>query len=132
MRKHNLPLTYPPKIEAVKEGRCIQTIRVGRKFSERDLVSFHGWEGRPYHSKWSFHTRYFVVCAVGDITIYPDGIDLIGTGAFHTFGKSEWLNHLAKMDFIDPPTGEELGNVLKRYHKIDESGLESQIVRWMP
>jgi len=45
-RKWNLPLTYGPKIAGVLDGTIRQTIRVGRKFSPGDLVSFHGWSGR--------------------------------------------------------------------------------------
>lgn len=64
MRKHVLPLTYAPKIPAVLDGRCTQTIRAGRKFKTGDLVMFHGWEGLPYRSKWSFRTPYFKIHTV--------------------------------------------------------------------
>lgn len=55
-RKRILPLTYPPKVGPVREGKYTQTIRPGRKFRIGDLVMFHGWEGKPYRSKWSFRT----------------------------------------------------------------------------
>jgi len=60
-RKYTLPLTYAPKIPAVLSGRCTQTIRLERKFRARDLIMFHGWEGKPYRSKWSFRTPYWEV-----------------------------------------------------------------------
>jgi hypothetical protein len=73
-RKWNLPLTYEPKIPGVIDGTIRQTIRVGRKFRVGDLVSFHGWEGRPYRSKWSFRTPYFTLTMARAIRIVPGGI----------------------------------------------------------
>ena len=42
MRKHVMAITYPPKIEPVKDGRCTQTIRKGSKVSVSDEILFHG------------------------------------------------------------------------------------------
>ena len=60
MRKHVKALTYKPKIEAVKDGRCTQTIRQGHNISVGDEILFHGWEGRSYRSKWSGRLRVTV------------------------------------------------------------------------
>lgn len=73
-RKFNLPLTYAPKIEGVRNGTIRQTIRTGRRFAVGDHVSFHGWLGRPYFSKWSFRTEYFRLTQVWDIFIEKGGI----------------------------------------------------------
>ena len=60
MRKLVMSLTYPPKIEPVKDGRCTQTIRKGRKVAEGDEILFHGWAGLPRRSKWSWDKRVTV------------------------------------------------------------------------
>jgi len=68
--KHVLPLTYKPKIEEVKTGRCTQTIRpVSNSKSKEinDLVMFHGWGGRPYYSSWSWRTKYSRIYSVFDV-----------------------------------------------------------------
>ncbi len=129
IKKYNLPLTYKPKIPKVLNGECRQTIRIGRKFQVGDLISFHGWEGTPYRSKWSFRTPYFEVESVEPIIIYRWGI-------YWPWAKwlREWtfdgLDVLAELDGIDPPTGIELGRVLTSYHKVPDDGAEAQIIRW--
>ena len=126
MRKFNLPLTYKPKIPGVIEGSIRQTIRPGRKFSPADLVAFHGWEGIPYRSKWSFRTPYTSLIEVLDIEIETRGILLPS-------GRARWaeLDTLARLDGIDPPTGEGLKNVLFGMHPIHiGEKLEGQVIRW--
>jgi len=133
MRKWNIPLTYAPKIAGVLDGSIRQTIRVGRKFRVGDLVSFHGWEGRPYRSKWSFRTPYFELLTVDDIGIFPDtGIVVFqpqGGRAVYSWG-SMIADIIAEQDGIEPPTGEALCRVLSGMHKIPEGGVEAQIIRW--
>lgn len=128
-RKWNIPLTYAPKIPGVCDGSIRQTIRVGRKFSVGDLVSFHGWEGRPYRSKWSFRTPYFRLTAARAIRIVPGGI--VWPGAMHDEHYA-WreLDDLAARDGIEPPTGEALREVLSGMHMIPDEGIEAQILRW--
>jgi len=131
-RKWNIPLTYEPKIAGVCDGTIRQTIRVGRKFSPGDLVSFHGWEGKPYRSPWSFRTPYLELTEVYLIIIYPDCILAPGGGAFPpwpAFGEDE-LTDLARLDGIEPPTGEALCRVLSEMHKIPDTGVGAQILRW--
>ena len=129
-RKHILPLTYLPKIPAVLEGRCTQTIRTGREFQVGDLVMFHGWEGRPYRSKWDFRTPYWEIIVVHPCVILEDGIDDLKFQGEIGFWYWDELNQLAELDGIDPPTGEELGRVLMSMHQIPERGLPAQIIRW--
>ena len=124
-RKWNLPLTYEPKIAGVCNGSIRQTIRVGRKFSPGDLVSFHGWSGRPYRSTWSFRTPYAALKAVIPITIYPGGIE--APGEIRSWGL---LDEIARLDGIEPPTGEALCRVLSGMHKIPFAGVGAQILRW--
>jgi hypothetical protein len=133
MTDYNLPLTYPPKIEAVKKKQCGQTIRKGRRYKAGDRVSFHGWEGKPYRSKWSFRTPYFTLKEVINIIVEQDGIRLysnINPRAVRPL--YEWThmycNALARLDYIDPPTGTELKNVLLGMHKT--TPFEAQIIRW--
>ncbi len=125
MTKFNLPLTYQPKIQAVIDMKCTQTIRVGRKFKVGDLVSFHGWEGKPYRSKWSFRTPYFRLCEVIDISILAEGIGLGET--IYPWYK---LSGLATLDYIYPPTGEQLGRTLRELDKLDGKIVDAQIIRW--
>ena len=122
-----LPLTYKPKIQAVIDGKCKQIIRAGRIiYSE---IAFHGWEGKPYHSKWSFRTEYFQVILQEPIIIYPHGIFWSWAGI-----TREWadpvLDDVAWFDGINPPTGTELKKVLCKMHKIPPEGIEAQIIRW--
>jgi hypothetical protein len=132
MKKFNLPLTYEPKIQPVIDGTCRQTIRIGHKFSEGDLVSFHGWAGRPYHSSWSFRTPYQPLWLVQDIKIISTGFLFYHNGKFNKEVNWEsWeMDHLAEYDGIVPATGEELHNVLMSKNKIPAEGIESQIIRW--
>jgi len=128
-RKWNLPLTYAPKIAGVCDGSIRQTIRVGRKFSPGDLVSFHGWSGKPYRSPWSFRTEYFTLTMARCIQIVPGGI--VWPGAMHEeYYAWRELDCLAARDGIEPPTGEALRDVLLGMHTIPDEGIDAQILRW--
>jgi hypothetical protein len=132
MAKYNLPLTYKPKIDAVISGACTQTIRAGRRFEVGDLVSFHGWEGKSYRSKWSFRTPYRELRQVLDITINKKH------GIIHEKYCYSWdddwdcatIKKIAKLDYINPPTGEALCDVLFGLNAKQGSHFEAQIIRW--
>ena len=124
-RKWNIPLTYEPKIAGVRDGTIRQTIRAGAKYRIGDLVSFHGWSGRPYRSPWSFRTPYCSLIQVIPITIYPSGIEAPGE-----VRRWDLLDEIARLDGIEPPTGEALCRVLSGMHKIPDEGVEAQILRW--
>ena len=128
-RRWNIPLTYAPKIPGVIDGTIRQTIRAGRKFHVGDLVSFHGWEGRPYRSKWSFRTPYFALTTARAIRIVPGGIVVPGLRREEYCAWSA-LDDLAARDGIEPPTGEALREVLLGMHTIPDEGIEAQVVRW--
>ncbi len=128
-RKWTRPLTYAPKIPAVLEGTCTQTIRPKRLIQVGDQIMFHGWEGKPYRSHWSFRTPYWTVRLVWPIIIQVWGIQF--PHASYSWGSTE-LDILAEYDGIVPAYGHELGRILTSMHKIPEDGLPAQIIRWDP
>ena len=127
MAKHVKAITYQPKIEPVLDGRCTQTIRTGRNVSAGDEILFHGWSGKPYRSKWDWRKRVEVK------VIIPL---LISSYGFRR-PDSSWIrwgcntaNELAALDFIDPPTGEALRDVLFSLNCAPKEPAEYQIIRW--
>ena len=137
-RKWWLALTYSPKVEAVRDGRCTQTIRAGWQKQEGDQVAFHGWEGVPRHSRWSWRTEYFPLIEVIDIRVVVAGIIMQDTSRLNLGWiwypwKDPIVEGIAERDFIFPPTGKELGRILLSMHKIDNlNGSPFQILRWRP
>jgi hypothetical protein len=143
-RDWNLPLAYPPKIEAVRTGQCIQTIRfctiskskkhLGEIIRKQvgDRVRFYRWTGRPYWSHPEYITGYMELIDVINIDVFPWGIH--GGHLSPTWSNNTYImNHLAARDFIDPPTGEALRDVLIGTNgKIPEKGAPAQILRWKP
>lgn len=131
MAKIFLPLTYAPKIQGVIDGSIRQTIRGGWKRCAGDMIAFHGWEGKPYRSKWSFRTEYHELIDVIDIYILRDSVLFMAetgnpAGDINIVYWEE-MNTIAALDGIDPPTGEALQQVL------DSMGLcggPAQILRW--
>ncbi|MFA4972418.1 MAG: hypothetical protein WC683_07375 [bacterium] len=124
-----LPLTYAPKIPKVLAGECTQTIRPGHGKLVGEFIAFHGWEGKPYRSKWSFRTPYWRLTEVIDIEVFWDGI------ACDDHGLQPWceLDDLARRDGIDPPTGAGLKAVFKQmYGRLGCCGFDMQILRWDP
>lgn len=145
MRKWRLPLTYQPKIEPVLLGTCRQTIRV-RTVNKKtgklapakqvgDSIRFFLWSGRPYWSKQIDLTEYEPLKEVLNVLILPEGIDfLYGMGykkAIALPWNCETIDNLSRLDYISPPTGEALRDVLiGKNGKIPAEGMEAQILRW--
>jgi hypothetical protein len=135
IRHRWLPLTYAPKIPGVLSGEIRQTLRVDSKdpLEVEDMIAFHGWQGRPYRSPWSFRTGYFTLNMATDIRLFPMGIKIRGS-----FDIDPWdgrlCNHLAIRDGIESNPGESpgqaLGRVLNEYHKIPDAGVKAQVLRW--
>ena len=125
MTKHVMAITYQPKIKPVLDGRCTQTIRAGRKASVGDEILFHGWEGRPYRSKWSWRKRVTVIQEFS-ITVVDEGLWCL---EFHNW-NSAFVDMMAHDDFIDPPTGESLRDVLFGLNGAPKEPAEYQIIRW--
>jgi len=131
MKKHILPLTYEPKIQAVIEGTCTQTIRPMNWSNQKkpgDLIMFHGWEGKPYRSKWSFRTPYWKLIEVIDVLIFPDRIvwhdENCNVGEF----KGATIQDIARMDgFRDYSS---MYQELKRMYGVNLDDMYFQILRW--
>ena len=128
MRKHFISMTYQPKIEPVQDGRCTQTIRTGRKFSVGDSILMHGWSGRPYRSPWGWRKRV-TVTDILNILISEIGIH-VDDGHIVYPWDDDMPNIWAKLDFIDPPTGEALRDILFGLNGAPDEPHEYQIIRW--
>ena len=143
-RDWNLPLTYPPKIEPVKRGECTQTIRFCTVSKSKkhpgeiirkqvgDRVRFYRWTGRPYWSHPEYITDYMKIIIADNVVVYPEGILWVIEN-----DRIEWahehMDYIARCDFIDPPTGEALRDVLiGKNGKIPAEGAPAQILRWKP
>lgn len=143
MRKHHsVPISYPPKLEAVRKGDCRQTIRMGRRYAVGDRVTLFAWSGEPHRSKWAWK-RNEVLLVAADIMLAITGItaenefwgdtvvcDLMSRG----FTCAGWgaiaTDILAEMDFIDPPTGFALKAVLEGFHGPITEPVTAQVLRW--
>ena len=135
VRKWRLPLTYQPMIKPVLRGKCRQTIRPGNKKKIGDLIRFYVWSGRPYRSKQTDLTEYQPLIDVINILILDGGIVFNYDQKYTTFLVHPWnskkCNDLAARDFIVPPTGEALREVLISIDgKIPAEGIQAQILRW--
>lgn len=123
-----MPLTYEPKVEGVRNGTIRHSIRKWWGIEPGDQVAFHGWEGVPYRSKWSFRTEYFTVRSVNLIKVEDMGIEWYISPDAPPVAFSTWeqLDPIAQHDGIDPPTGTALRDVLL------SNGVtgKSQIIRW--
>jgi hypothetical protein len=132
-RRKWLPLTYEPKIQGVIEGSIRQTIRPGRKYQVDDEIAFHGWQGKPYRSKWSFRSQFWKLKSVYPCRIFPGGIQFFvmswGSTNLLPWNTVE-MDYWARNDGIDPPTGIELAVVLLSMYRIPKEGMEAQILRW--
>ena len=124
-----MAITYEPKKDAVFDGRCIQTIRKGNRVSKGDEILFHDWVGLPYRSKW-LNRKRVTVCKVIDIEISYDGvIDMADKKTIHLW-ESYAINNIAANDFINPPTGIELRDVLFGLNGATDELEKYQIIRW--
>jgi hypothetical protein len=139
MSTHIMALTYAPKIEAVKVGKCCQTIR--RYNSDRpkrpgDKLIIHTWAGRPYRSKWDWRLETTISRILH--LYFPDiqnGIrptaSVQGESAWHI--SDEMLTAIAIADGIEDPSAASLRATLKRLNGIDSLfGTEWEVIRWQP
>jgi len=123
-----MAITYLPKIEPVQDGRCTQTIREGRKVSIDDEILFHGWSGRPYRSKWSWRKRVTVADVI-QIQVFDTYFTRDGNPLRPSW-NGKYGDILAKKDFIDPPIGIALRDVLFGLNSAPSRPEEYQIIRW--
>jgi len=117
MKNWYKPLTYQPKIEAVKAGTCRQTIRYWNPKQplpnpEEDTITIFTWSGKPYRSPWGWRCTYYLE------DILPAALYVTEAGIPDTFTiwdmlvDDEDLDDLALDDGISPPTKEGLFDVL--------------------
>ena len=137
-----MSFTYEPKIPSVLSGEIRQTIRKERPkrhIHPGDYILFHGWEGRPYRSKWSWRKKV-KVASIGIVYLSERGIQVIaGELPFTVYRMnvetkrwgSEVGDYLAKYDGIDPPSGEALKETLKRLNGPDWEEYY-EVIRWEP
>lgn len=129
-RRWNIPMTYPPKIPKVRDGTCTQTIRFGRKYHVGDEIRYFNWSGRPYRSKWILLTGYMPLIEVIDVYIGNCTFGYVSSGCGYKW-HSPIIDEIARLDGIEPPTGEALRDVLiSKNGKIPAEGREAQIIRW--
>lgn len=121
-----MAVTYKPKIEPIKDGRCTQTIRKGRKFKVGDSILIHGWEGKPYRSKWDWRKRITLIEVIN--------CHISNEGIMSSIGLLEWddvyTTVLADNDYIHPATGSELRNILFKLNGAPSTPEPYQILRW--
>ena len=113
-----IPMTYPPKLDAVFDGRCTQTIRKGRKYRGGQVRWIFEWSGRPYRSKWG-RRRLVEIIFVEKFEMGESGFDVdpLNNTAVHYKWDSFYGHALAANDGIEPPTGAALRDVLKGLNK---------------
>jgi len=142
MARHVKSFTYEPKIKAVRSGECTQTIRPlgSRPIRAGDTITFHGWDERPYWSKWSWRlmaivsgVEYIEITKIGIYTISkPKPRSKMPYYHFHPW-DSRKCNDLAKKDFIKPSTGLALGKLFNSMHNLpdaDKKPLPFQVIKW--
>jgi len=115
MSKHVVAFTGEFKIERVRAGTCTQTIRpIGSRPKERgDELLLHGWEGRPYFTKWSWRIPGVVVSGVEKIAIDTfNGIYFYNTGRWETWNNLEVVN-LALRDGFTRDDDHSPGEVMR-------------------
>lgn len=147
MTTHITSMTYEPKIEPVKIGGCRQTTRIYNSknpFKVNDFVLIHGWEGRPYWSKWNWRrpkepiTQVIHMAAMDHTASFmqnPMTGKYLGTESCRTMSlpwHDEVMNELSRLDGIVPATGEEYKSVLEGFHGrfAQFAPVHFQIIRW--
>lgn len=126
MTRRNLGFTYAPKIPFVRIGECRQTIRRGNRWKVGDTAILFTWMGKPYRSKWSWSAEAEVVGII-PIVVTEAEVRFGGTnGGWHKW-DSPLIDALAAQDFIEPPTGLALRDILL---KSFAGRLDGQVIRW--
>ena len=131
MVRHVLSMTYAPKIDAVQDGGCTQTIRGMRKreINVGDSILFHGWTDpkKPYRSPWDGQMRV-TVTEVIHFFASTEGVKFKNTKII------PWddiiIDIIAQRDFINPPTGLALRDVLFELNGAPSTPERYQVIRW--
>jgi len=127
MEKHVMAMTYVPKLDAVRDGLCKQTIRPGEKYSVDDHIMIHGWSGKPYRSKWSWRINV-VVTEIYNVEIRDSGMH-DHEDVFVAWDSGR-MDRLAERDHIMPATGKHLYRVLCGVAGKESVGGYYQVIRW--
>lgn len=143
MTTHMLPLTYKPKIQAVKEGRCRQTIRKRnldpKRWRERgDKLILYTCKGPLYHSKWDWRGVYTIQDVLHiHLFVGPDEHECIADDGSVMPLTMEDLTDLARADFIEPvdgsdrqPDGRDLLLTLARLNKGSLTDSWWEVITW--
>ena len=128
--KHILALTYEPKIPDVQSGKCTQTIRPcsQRPRNKNDRIMFHGWEGKPYNSKWSFRTPYWEIMEVIPIHISWNQVIINPWLDSERMMTNEEMQDIAQRDGF-----KNYGELYNEFVRMYKSRLEQmifEIIRW--
>ena len=147
MTTHITAMTYPPKVEAIKNGDCRQTTRIYNEknpFKVDDMILIHGWEGRPYWSKWSWRRPKEPITQVINMVAFEHSATFmqnpitgkyLGTESLSTLSlpwHDDVMDELARLDGIAPSTGHEYKSVLEGFHGrfAQFAPVHFQIIRW--
>ena len=152
MTTHIMALTYAPKIEAVKQGYCRQTVRLlnkGDDSNTRKRLKHRGDEiliytrvpPRSRYSKWDWRGRFVLTeileiwCDINGIWRWSPLDERISNDpdALWPIIDDDTLLDIVRRDHIDPPTFEEWERVLMRLNNLKTlRDTEWEIIRWGP
>lgn len=111
--------------------RPMTSLERGHFIFSLSSVSYDFWEGRPYCTKWSWR-KEVIAHSVTPVLLFSWGIQ----AKDYFLGPildSKWLelDWLAELDFIEPPTGQEMGRLFNSMYKLSPiEGKKFQIIRW--
>jgi hypothetical protein len=138
MTTHITSLTYRPKIEAVKEGRVRQTIRrfnINKPKLEGDNLILHTWSGKPYRTPWGYRLNTPIKTVLH--LLYSDGDWMapcwnnINEFLGHEYVSDEYIDKIAYLDGIEPPTREGLEKTLLELNGLKTlEGTQWEVIRW--
>ena len=142
-RTHIKALTYAPKIPAVLSGVVRQTIRpIAFTFRDKkhklgatvkpiipgDKILFHGWEGQPYRSPWSWRLKV-QLNMIYNIEVFKEGIIHGDTGKLIKW-RSRTMDATAKLDGIIPEgeesPGEAMGTLFNKMYVLPQIGCDKE------
>jgi hypothetical protein len=136
--KHIMAMTYKPKVDAVFDGKCKQTTRMGWKVSVGDSALFHEWLGKPYYSKWGRRLDV-TIPRVFNCYLYESWMTFPRPSLlpFHVRWDSSQMSTIAVLDGI-APEGRDPINLGPTYKKVLKElngiktfhGEKAQIMNW--
>ncbi len=127
-----LPMSYQPKIQAVRDDTCTQTIRPWKDIRPGDYVWLFEKEGHKYYGKWVWKKKRVVTEVFTFRLLGPNhmGWMVIPSGKPEVEDTVYPMNEFALRDGIDPPTGEALVDVLFGFYGGKIWDMEFVAIRW--